>query len=355
LVNLYNASKEALAEMRAGNYHHVKLEIEHSPTGKTRWIFTKLPETFTSKVFDAAHTFFSMMAENNHASGPLSEFKFGDEIRQFHEEGEAFHQKMQRALSKVSLLGKDSTRMKKEGFSCCIQDRSYWCETLNSLHISKPVYNALQNRFKLAKQETPDLDFDTWIKTDDAIEELESHEGTRDISEFQVRYLTPMQRAEHLVTFRKEGNDTFLSYQGKPLNTEHFSTEAGDGRAIFVIGPNHELYAGSHEYCKFHHTSFFGGKPVIGAGEIITDPNGKLIAITDKSGHYKPQKKHMFDTLRVLKEEKGVDLEQITLILVPKAIMKKHGESFSGRYNAQSYYETKGSIAPNDLKDEDYR
>jgi len=349
MVNLYNASNEALAEMRAGNYHHVKLEIEHSSNGGTRWIFTKIPEGFLPKAMDALHTYIQTFTEANNPNGPAAEFKFGDEIRPFHEKAEAFHQKLERGVHKAAQIGNGLSKMQEQGISGCVQDDDYWCETIHSSHVSKAIYWQLNDAYELAVQKNPDLEFDVWIQSDQALDFLQFKEGTRDISDFQVRYLSNEERAQHRVEFRKEGKDTILYYQGTPLNTELFETEAGTGRAIFVIGPDHELYAGNHEYFKFHHTSFFGGRPVIGAGEVITDPNGKLIAITDKSGHYKPNKKQLWDSLAFLKDEKHVNLDGITLIRVPR------NQAQTGRYNAMDYYESRGTCKPAPNEHEDYR
>lgn len=350
MVNLYNASKEALAEMRAGNYHNVKLEIEHSSSGGTRWIFTKKPEGFFSKVYDAVNSFTQMHFVDNGPFGPDTEFKFGDEIRPYHEKAEAFHQSLRTAIKKASYLGEGLHHIRNEGFAGCIQHDTYWCETFSSSHISKPIHSTLKKPYEQAKQLSPDLDFDAWIQSEDGLEQLESKEGSRDISSFQVAYLTPEQRAQHRVEFRKEGDDTILYYQGSPLNTALFETEAGKGRAIFVIGPDHELYVGNHVPYQFHHTSFFAGRPVIGAGEIITDPNGKLVAVTDKSGHYKPLKKHMVDALKVLETEKGIDLTHTTLIIVPK-----NGQmNGCGRFNAHEFHTSGGTIRPSELELQDY-
>ncbi|MBX3719743.1 MAG: hypothetical protein KF898_08870 [Parachlamydiales bacterium] len=347
-VNLYNASKGALAEMQAGHFHNIKLAIERGGDGHTKWIFTTLREDdFCSRIGDAVADRFKMGLS---LFGKSSyQVRFGEDVRPYYENASKFHNKLRKGVEKAALLGKGLSRMNAEGYKGCVQDQSYWCETISPSHVSKAVFPMLQRQFELRRQEDPSLDYESWLQTEDARSFLEAQEGTSEISAFQVEYLTPEQRAEHRVEFRREGENTVLFYQGKPLNTEEFETEAGTGRAIFVIGPDHELYVGSHKYFKFHHTSFFGGKPVIGAGELITDPNGKLIAVTDKSGHYKPSKMQMWDALRFLKDEKNVDLRDITLIRVPR-----HRE-FTGRYNADEFLTSPESclVAPNEH--DDYR
>ena len=65
------------------------------------------------------------------------------------------------------------------------------------------------------------------------------------------------------------------------------SAFSGKGHAIFVMDPKGNIYVGRHDVGKFHHSSFLGGKPVGGAGEMVVR-NGVLEKVTTKSGHYQP-------------------------------------------------------------------
>jgi len=59
-------------------------------------------------------------------------------------------------------------------------------------------------------------------------------------------------------------------------------------RAIFVLDQTNEiLLTVDYEHNKFHHSSFVAGAPVIAAGEMIIS-RGRLIALTNHSGHYLP-------------------------------------------------------------------
>lgn len=62
-----------------------------------------------------------------------------------------------------------------------------------------------------------------------------------------------------------------MSRNSVPYSTEYESTlHSGKGYAIFVIGSNQEIYAGSHIGSIFHHSSFFGDSAVLAAGELRT-------------------------------------------------------------------------------------
>jgi hypothetical protein len=86
-------------------------------------------------------------------------------------------------------------------------------------------------------------------------------------------------------------------FQGNDYSTAKESTVFnGTGWAIFVCSPAGKLYAGSHETGKRHHSSFLGGGSVSGAGEMAVY-QGKVRAITCKSGHYKPDARMMLEFL----------------------------------------------------------
>lgn len=77
---------------------------------------------------------------------------------------------------------------------------------------------------------------------------------------------------------------------GQPFDTSAASTvhHGGGGKAMFVMDEHGNLYASNTQIVhELHHSSFLGGRPVSGAGEIrVTD--GVLDEMTRKSGHYRP-------------------------------------------------------------------
>jgi hypothetical protein len=85
----------------------------------------------------------------------------------------------------------------------------------------------------------------------------------------------------------------------------------GKGFAIWVCSPDRRFYTASHDVSTFHHSSFLAGMPVLGAGEWSID-RGRLIAISNKSGHYRPGFEEMFRAMLRLKVN-GVDMSSVSV------------------------------------------
>jgi uncharacterized protein YukE len=102
----------------------------------------------------------------------------------------------------------------------------------------------------------------------------------------QVTYLDDAGRESYRVIPR-EGK--LVDVNGQPFDTAGGVTHwSGDGRAIYVMDEQGNIYASNYqEVGKFHHSSLLGGKPVSSAGELEVR-NGDLVRITDQSGHYRP-------------------------------------------------------------------
>jgi hypothetical protein len=84
-----------------------------------------------------------------------------------------------------------------------------------------------------------------------------------------------------------------------------------------VIGPDDDLYAASHIGNVFHHSSFLGDAAVAGAGEFKTSPDGKIVELSSKSGHYKPTDKQNYFMLKYF-EDRGVDLSSVEFTFYDK-------------------------------------
>lgn len=109
-----------------------------------------------------------------------------------------------------------------------------------------------------------------------------------------------------------------VTRKGAPVSTERaFTRFSGTGHAIFVIGPDDQLYMANHLVDIFHHSSFFGGGVVMAAGEIKTDETGKVISLTNCSGHYKPTPKENCAMLRWFAAH-GVDLSATTFQVISR-------------------------------------
>jgi hypothetical protein len=113
-----------------------------------------------------------------------------------------------------------------------------------------------------------------------------------------VTYLnTEAERSPYLLSFNKDG---LLTLQGEIFDTSDMSTMfSGKEWAIYVMSPDGKIYAASHRVSAFHHSSFLAGADVAGAGEMKVD-KGRLIAISNKSGHYRPKVINLVQTIEGL-------------------------------------------------------
>lgn len=123
-----------------------------------------------------------------------------------------------------------------------------------------------------------------------------------------VKYMSP----EELEAARLFVMDGRLHYalDGKPFDTGGGTTVWNRGRGIYVMDEHGNLYVSlDQQVGKLHHSSFFGGKPVAGAGEIEAE-NGFLKLINRSSGHYQPTEDELLRVGEILKEQ-GIDITQI--------------------------------------------
>ncbi|MFI7004421.1 hypothetical protein [Nocardia sp. NPDC050175] len=103
-----------------------------------------------------------------------------------------------------------------------------------------------------------------------------------------VRHMSPAELENHRL-FVHEGR-LFRAADGRLFDTTQIASarEGGDARAIFVMDEFGNLYAGDQELGSLHHSSFLGGRTVTGAGEIEVR-DGRLVVLSDRSGHYLPR------------------------------------------------------------------
>lgn len=80
----------------------------------------------------------------------------------------------------------------------------------------------------------------------------------------------------------------------------------GRGWAIYVMSETGNVHASPHSVGHRHHSSLLGGANVAGAGEMRV-LQGKLVHISNKSGHYAPAAAHFVQVLYVLRK-RGVSL-----------------------------------------------
>jgi hypothetical protein len=116
----------------------------------------------------------------------------------------------------------------------------------------------------------------------------------------KFNYLNSEQRIEKLLIVK---NGKLYNYHNQqPHMGADFIDRAG---LPFAMDLDERLYAHSGNILDWNHSSFTAGKPVIAAGCIWVD-NGKLLMISNESGHYKPNKYELAACVKVLVNQ-GID------------------------------------------------
>ena len=143
---------------------------------------------------------------------------------------------------------------------------------------SQPIHHPYANKVikkhytKWEKSKTG-KDFESYLKA--RADDTEKKAIKKD----SVNYLSTEKAADYEATFDKDG---------KILKNNQV---VDDGSYIFVLNlEGTKLYIGKKEKGSFQHSSFLSGQPVQCAG-IFDVKNGKIVAATLHSGHYKPDSK----------------------------------------------------------------
>ncbi|MUM33602.1 hypothetical protein [Mycolicibacterium sp. CBMA 361] len=129
-----------------------------------------------------------------------------------------------------------------------------------------------------------------------------------------VERWTPDKLEQHRVVVDQNG--LMRHIDGRLLDTSgaisHWTP--GGGRAIFTMDPHGNMYVSlEQEKGRIHHSTLSSGKPVTGAGEISVI-NGRLVELTDSSGHYMPLRSNTKNVLDELASQ-GVDIHSISIHL----------------------------------------
>lgn len=143
--------------------------------------------------------------------------------------------------------------------------------------------------------------------------------------ELKVKMLEDLEKEQYRVLSAKgmlwqlqqpQNESSRLTIQ--PFDTTNYTAHKHEGRAIFVLTPQGELFSGSSEIGIFHHSSFQKGGYVAYGGSIEVK-DGAIKYIDDYSGHYTPKGRQLF---LMLKEFKRRDL-----IKPDTVVLKKFDES----------------------------
>ncbi len=124
-----------------------------------------------------------------------------------------------------------------------------------------------------------------------------------------VHYMSPGELEESRL-FARDGL-LHRAADGMPFDTQQAATHwSGQGRAMFVMDEHGNLYASvEQDVGRLHHSSFLGGKPVAGAGELEVR-DGLPVLITRKSGHYLPTEEQL-SQVRDMLSEQGIDVSRV--------------------------------------------
>jgi len=125
---------------------------------------------------------------------------------------------------------------------------------------------------------------------------------------FDGKIIWPMsgRKVEYDSTLEKQGltritfENGLLYLQDKPFDTTKMVTYfSGPGHAIYVMSKEGHFHVSSHAVGYRHHSSLLAGGIVACAGEMKVD-HGRLVVLSNKSGHYHPDLRHLFQTLSEL-------------------------------------------------------
>lgn len=160
-------------------------------------------------------------------------------------------------------------------------------------HRTKDVLLVLWGEYKKEKNIKKDLDFKSDYQ--DFFDWVDKNEANLNIP--RVTYLN----LEQQKLYKANLDNNAVKIFGGPADT---STTQGDkpGFAAFVMDNEHNVYIAEKERNEFQHSSFLSGADVSCAG-LLKIKHGKVIAISNESGHYKPDDLDLAIAITVLRDK----------------------------------------------------
>ncbi len=201
-------------------------------------------------------------------------------------------------------------------------DRGYAIERASGTHMPNTPGQQAKRAYENARTaDVTRLGFEDWVEyvylplsQDDPFDQLGFGVASSLIRDLlargqSVKYCTPEEReAYRLQIVGGRISDVRGDAYHTGMKETHFS---GSGWAIYVVDFDNTFYSESHVVSAFHHSSFLAGAPVKAAGELAVD-RGRLVALTNKTGHYKAGEAELAMTLRLLRM-RGVDLDDVAV------------------------------------------
>lgn len=220
-------------------------------------------------------------------------------------------------------------------------DILYVLEHKDPKHRTKDVLLVLWGEYKKEKNIRKDLDYK--LDYQDFFDWVDNNEKNLNIP--RVTYLNSEQQKLYKANLE---NDTVKIFGG----LADTSTTQGDkpGFAAFVMDDDHNIYIAEKERNEFQHSSFLSGSDVSCAG-LLKIKHGKVIAISNESGHYKPDDLDLAIAITVLRDKNVLDPNFV--IVKSKFPLKTYGDAIidtPGLYwiaRALKGYKRKQYVDPN--------
>lgn len=149
------------------------------------------------------------------------------------------------------------------------------------------------------------------LTEDEYRKKLDKWERLRQDTSVVTEYLTPEQRKARELHADPDG---LLHDAGhKPMKGSVGYVMDADEQKLYAFtgGMRHE----NKQEIRTHHSSMLAGADVTGAGE-ITFNNGRIVGISNASGHYKPRTTHLLQTIETLLKQ-GLLLDTTYMMLDP--------------------------------------
>lgn len=200
-----------------------------------------------------------------------------------------------------------------EGGQTASEERAKLEEAGKTLNNLLGVQLDVRREFDEDEEETDEKKTGDWIKR-----LVDAKSGAFRIpvreGEGGVAYLDEKQRQDY--EYKVEDGRIVKSISGHLVGAAHLDTchmrtaRRGNGWAIYVVAPDGRFYTASHIRGAFHHSSFLSGEPALAAGEWLVK-DGKIVAITDQTGHYQMGAAHLAAFLFQLQSQ-GADMHGAT-------------------------------------------
>lgn len=151
-------------------------------------------------------------------------------------------------------------------------------------------------------------------KMSQILDELHNKWTDKD-SRRKFQYLNAEQRLEKLIYVK---NGRLYNYKDGTPHTG--ATHPDFGGDPYAMDTDERLYTHSGNVANWNHSSFLSGHPIIAAGCIWVD-GGKLLQISNESGHYKPSKWELAACVKVLVDQ-GIDPNSFRVLVYGSPVFK---------------------------------